>query len=99
MTRTLVSCLALGFSVAHASLAQEPEREPPSPVIDTIIVITQDVYGPSEASSSFLFRLANTLHFTTRKAIVGREILFKAGAPYDSALAAETERNLRRMGI
>ncbi|MEJ2236867.1 MAG: hypothetical protein P8X82_01085 [Gemmatimonadales bacterium] len=99
MIRTLVSCLALGFSVARASSAQEPAREPPFPVIDTIIVITQDVYGPSEASSSFLFQLANTLHFTTRRSVVGREILFKAGAPYDSALVAETERNLRRMGI
>jgi hypothetical protein len=99
MLRRLITCLALGFSVPLPARAQEPVREPPPPVVDTIIVVTQDVYGPAEARSSFLFRLANGLHFTTREAIVRREILFDAGAPYDSALVAETERNLRRMGI
>ncbi len=98
MQRTFVLCLALGFCVPHLSWAQEPTREP-APVIDTIIVITQDVYGSDEVGSSFFFRLANGLHFTTRESIVRREILFSAGTPYDSSLVAETERNLRRMGI
>lgn len=43
-------------------------------------------------------RLGNSLHRVTRPFVIRREFLFKPGEPYDSALVAETERNLRRLG-
>jgi hypothetical protein len=43
-------------------------------------------------------RLGNSLHRVTRPWVIRREFLFKPGQPYDSALVAETERNLRRLG-
>jgi hypothetical protein len=39
------------------------------------------------------------LHFTTHEGVVRREVLLKPGMPYDSLLAAETERNLRALGV
>lgn len=88
----------VGFFCPAAVLAQAVTRELP-PVVDTIVVITRNVFGSEESSSNILFRAANSLHVTTRASVVRREVLFRVGAPYDSALVAETERNLRRLGI
>ena len=43
--------------------------------------------------------MANRLHVRTRPEVIERELLFKAGRPYDSVLVAESARNLRGMGI
>lgn len=69
------------------------------PVIDTIVVITHDVFDATEASRNTAFAIANAIRFKTRPEVVRHELLFRAGAPYDSARAAETERNLRRLGL
>ena len=69
------------------------------PVIDTIIVITENVFGAEEARSNTLFRIANAIRFTTRASVVRRELLFEPGEAYDSAIVAESERNLRGLGI
>ncbi|MFL5401203.1 MAG: hypothetical protein ACJ8BF_00100 [Gemmatimonadales bacterium] len=57
----------------------------------------RDIFDPNERS--WLARLANQLHFQTRRAVIRRELLFRTGQPYDSALVAESERNLRSLGI
>ncbi len=88
----------LGLLFPVAALAQEVPRATP-PVVDTIIVVAGNVFGAEEAHANIAFRAANSLHITTRQSVVRRELLFQAGEPYDSALVAETERNLRRMGI
>jgi len=69
-----------------------------SPIIDTIVIVAEDVYSEQEASRNLVFRLANAVRFTTRPSVVRREVLLRAGRPYDSALAAESERNLRSLG-
>lgn len=96
-------CAALvGFFFGLILPVAAPAQEGPSagpPVVDTIVIITHNVFGPEEARSSILFRAANSLHVTTRSSVVRRELLFSAGQPYDSSLVAETERNLRRLGI
>jgi hypothetical protein len=43
-------------------------------------------------------RTINALHMRTRAFVVRREVLMAPGVPFDSALAAETARNLRRLG-
>ena len=68
-------------------------------VIDTIIVITDNVFGSDEAGGNALFRIANAVRFTTHASVVRRELLFRVGEPYDSAKVAESERNLRALGI
>ena len=52
-----------------------------------------------EARGNVLFRIANAIRFTTRTNVVRRELLFRQGEVYDSAIVAESERNLRAFGI
>ena len=65
--------------------AQSRSSGAPVHVIDTIIVVTENVFDPVEARSNLLFRMANGIRFTTRAGIVRRELLFKPGEVYDSA--------------
>lgn len=68
-------------------------------IIDTVIVITHDVFDAADAQRNGLFRAANAIRFKTRPGIVRRELLFREGDRYDAARLAETERNLRRLGL
>jgi hypothetical protein len=66
-------------------------------VIRGIQLQPRDIFDPDERS--WLARMANRLHFQTRRPVIRRELLFRVGQPYDSALVAESERNLRSLGI
>ena len=57
----------------------------------------RDIFDPNERH--WLARLANALHIQTRAPTIRRELLFRAGEPYDSAREAESERNLRALGV
>jgi len=92
-----------------AALAQGPPLLPPFPaapppsrdsvpILRAVEVHRLNVFSPSEARS-FLPRLANRLHITTRAWVVERELLFGPGSRYDSARVAETARNLRTVGV
>jgi hypothetical protein len=69
------------------------------PVVDSIAIETHDIFDSTEAGGSAAFRVANALHVKTQPWVVRREILIRAGAPLDPRLVAETERNLRRLGL
>ncbi len=58
----------------------------------------ENVFDESE-NAYWLARVANALHIVTRERVVRRELLIPEGAPYDSAAAEETARNLRKLGI
>jgi hypothetical protein len=88
----------VGLLLPAAAQAQQL-YDAEAPVVDTIVIITHNVFGPAEADANIFFRAANSVHVTTRAAVVRRELLFHTGEPYDDALVAETERNLRRLGI
>jgi hypothetical protein len=57
----------------------------------------RDIFDPNE--QSWFAKLVNGLHIVTQPAVIRRELLIKPGKPYDSALVAESERNLRALGI
>ena len=57
----------------------------------------RDIFDPGERG--WVARLGNALHFETRAATIRRELLFRPGEPFDSARIAESERNLRALGI
>ena len=82
----LVVGLCMGVSPLRAQGAGEP------PIIDSIVVVTRNVFDRDEASQNFLFRLANLLHVPTRPYVVRQELQFRTGEPYDSAKIAESER-------
>ncbi len=89
--------LALGTLEREAvdeALADRGLRLDPAPegkTVGTIHVVNHEVFSKRD---SYL-QLANYLHRTTRDWIIRREVLQKAGEPYDEALVEETVRNLR----
>jgi hypothetical protein len=85
----------LAFAVAAALSAQ---TEPPLR-IGTITIHPLDVYSDAEAGHGPLYKLADRLHFETRKSVIQKFLLFREGDPYSPARLAETERNLRALGF
>ena len=98
MLRALALVCALLAAFAPTGRAQDSVSGSGS-VIDTIIVVTQNVFGAEEAKTNGLFRIANAIRFKTHAGVVRRELLFRVGEVYDSAKVAETERNLRSLGV
>src|SRR5262245_47056900 len=69
-----------------------------STIVRAVEVRRLNIFAAGEARG-FFPRWTNRLHRTTRASVVSRELLFKAGDRYDSALVQETSRNLRGLGI
>jgi hypothetical protein len=66
-------------------------------IIHRVRLVRRDIFDPDERS--WVARVANRLHFQTRPGVIWREVLLRQGEQYDSALVAESERNLRSLGI
>jgi hypothetical protein len=75
----------------HLELAEQPEGKR----IAWVRVVRDEVFVEDEIWPTWL----NWFHATTREAVVRRELLFEAGAPYVEARVEETMRNLRGMAI
>ncbi|MCC7052473.1 MAG: hypothetical protein IT355_04345 [Gemmatimonadaceae bacterium] len=67
-------------------------------LVQRVIVERHDVYDSLEATR-WTRRIANQLHVRTRQRVVERELLLREGDMLDSARAAETGRNLRRLQV
>jgi hypothetical protein len=92
-----LAALLLPFTLhAQGTVDSGPVADPDA-IIRGVQLQRSDIFDPSERS--WLARMANRLHFRTRPAVIRRELLFQVGKPYDSALVAESERNLRSLGI
>ncbi|MGH7645172.1 MAG: hypothetical protein ACREMR_06260 [Gemmatimonadales bacterium] len=65
--------------------------------VDTVIVENASVFDDTD--SVWYARIANLLHVRTRPWLVRRTLLVRSGDPYDSATVAESERNLRTLGV
>jgi hypothetical protein len=63
------------------------------------VVLQRDAVFDSIEAKFWPYRLANALHVETRTHVIRRELLLDVGDPFDSALVAESERNLRALGI
>jgi hypothetical protein len=70
-----------------------------SPTIDSIAVVTHDIFDSAQTEGNVLAGLMNALHMRTRPWVVRKELLFKTGDLLDHRRLEETERNLRRLGI
>src|SRR5262249_37804334 len=67
--------------------------------IDTVIVVSRDVFDPPGDTPRFVARLGNALHITTHPGVVRRLLVLDAGATLDSARLVESERALREVGV
>ena len=90
---TLGGTLLLLLALASPSPAQQPIAR-----VRAIILAREAVFDSVEARQ-WAYRIANALHVETRENVIRRELLIDVGDPYDSALVAESERNLRALGI
>jgi hypothetical protein len=91
----LVVCLPAVLSAQSADI--DSLSAPDASVIRAIHLERRDIFDPNERH--WLARLANALHLETRAPTIRRELLFHVGEPYDSARVAESERNLRALGV
>ncbi len=80
-----------------AQSAVDTSTPDPNLIIRGVRLERRDIFDPDERS--WFARLANSLHIQTQPAVIRQELLFAVGQPYDSALVAESERNLRAIGI
>jgi len=88
-----VFVLSGGFATQLS--AQEEAVAVAPPVVDTIIIIRGKPFTEEEAASNAVFRGMNSIHITTKEWLIRDYLQFEAGAPYDSASVAESERRLR----
>lgn len=71
---------------------------PAAAVIDTVVIIRENLFDGA-GDDHALFSVLDDLHMTTRRWVIRHELLLEEGMPYDSARAAESERNLRARGL
>ena len=86
--------LALVLALAPNALAQQPRAAR----VRAVVVQREAVFDSLEATY-WPYRIANALHVETRENVIRRELLIDVGDPYDTVLVAESERNLRALGI
>jgi hypothetical protein len=98
----LLPALALTLPAAlraqgTSSAEGDPPASRPPATVQAIELQRRDIFDPEERS--WYAKVANALHIQTRARTIRRELLFRPGEPYDSALVAESERNLRALGV
>jgi len=74
---------------------REVEPAPEGKRVEEILVASEDIVARSDPYPQLL----NLVHVRTRESVVRAEVLLKEGEPYTAQLAAETERNLRKLFI
>jgi len=97
----LQSAIAIGvlLRLAGPAVGQVVDPESSPRVIDGVEIATENVFSEAEIRKNFVFRLMNGIRFQTREQVVAKELLFGPGSTLDSVQLAETERNLRNLGL
>ena len=103
--RSWTVLIGLGLCLTLARpLDGEPLATPDSVLsglsITEVRIDAREIFDPTRPGEGhFLLGWANALHVRTRANVIRRELLFHAGDAYDPAVLAESERNLRNLGI
>lgn len=74
---------------------QIPEKNAEGRKIAFVQVVRNDVFVPGETWPTW----PNLFHWLTKREVIDRELLFRAGQPYREQEIQETMRNLRGLGI
>jgi hypothetical protein len=74
-------------------------RSDSAATISRITLERRNVFDQEEQAKFWLLRLINQLHVRTQPPIIRSEYLLHVGDQYDSLRAAETERNLKALGV
>jgi len=78
-----------------AQVQREVEPAPEGKRVEEILIASQEIVADSDPYP----KLLNLVHVRTQESVVRAEVLLKQGQPYAAQLAAETERNLRKLFI
>jgi hypothetical protein len=101
LIHAILFAMACTFAPVYGA-AQTPQSPVPArgntATVATVQVRREDIFDRSD-SASWIARGANLLHVVTKPNVVNRELLIREGQLYDSVTAAETARNLRKLGI
>ena len=89
--------VSLRFAVPAVGQVVDPQTSPI--VIDAVEITTENVFSEAEIRKNVVFRFMNGIRFQTRERVVEKELLFGPGTTLDSVQLAETERNLRNLGL
>ncbi len=101
---TLPACLLAVLASSAPAGDQTPVAADPALRIGEIELDLSDVFAAGEIANAAglnrtLRRAVNTLHVNSRPWLVQQELLFATGDPVDAGKLAESERNLRGLGI
>jgi hypothetical protein len=69
------------------------------PTIDTVIVVSHNVFDPPGGTPHFVATLGNALHVTTHPGVIRRLLLVGVRSTLDSARLVESARALRELGV
>ena len=83
----------VAWGLEHEGRTLEPDPE--GKRLEAVWVAAEDVVAPSDPYPLLL----DIFHARTRESVIRNEVLLPLGAPYSSALALETARNLRKLGL
>jgi hypothetical protein len=88
-----------GPPVEIPGVPPDNELEASGAVIGKILIDNQNIFNLDDPKdNSWLFRLADRLHYRTRPSIIRSQLLFKPGQRYSRRLLDESERILRADG-
>ena len=93
----LATGLALALCWCQDVVGKQQDRI--APVIDTVIVVIDNVFPDEEAQSSLLARSMNRFRIPTHEYVVRARLLFGTGEAYDSARVEESARRLGELQI
>jgi hypothetical protein len=80
-------------------IPSDAELEAAGAVIGEVLLDNQNIFNLEDPKdNTWLFRLADRLHYRTRANVVRTQLLFRPGAPYSRRLLDESERILRADG-
>src|SRR3954470_13703286 len=74
---------------------RELDTSPEGKRITEVLVVSEDIVAPSDPYP----RIVNIVHVRTKPDVIQRELLLHEGDTFDAGRAAESERNLRGLGI
>lgn len=102
MTRVAGRCTLSGLALlGHVALAgglAAQSTSPSSTIVDTIVIEPKNVFD-AQAAKTGAFRVMNRIHVVTHPGVIRSYLLIEKGEPYDSAAAAESERQLRLLQL
>ena len=99
-SRNVLAVLLLGTLPAAAPARAQPVCPDAGGPVGRVTIERDNVFDAGGTGvTGRLNRAANAVHILTRERVVFRELLFREGEPCRSEALAQTERNLRALGL